>query len=97
MQLVARKAGRIGRDRIPFHPLDDALPDIPPLFDGKRRMLGRSLDPLDGNPDTRSFRQFDWGFGPKSAMFKNSVQQFHHLLSIAPCLPASKRRRRVGC
>lgn len=93
MQLVSCKAGRVRGNRIPFHPRDHTLADTPPLFNRKSRMLRRTLDSLNGNPDTCSLRQFDWRFRSKSAVFKNRVQQFHYLLSIAPCIPQSKLRK----
>jgi hypothetical protein len=89
MQIIPRKAGRVGRDWIPLHSLNHTLADTTTFFDRKNRMLRRSFDSFDGNPHTGTLRQFEWGFRPKSAVLKNRVQQFHHFPVSRPAPPVA--------
>jgi hypothetical protein len=69
---------------IPHHPLNNTLTNTPTLLYRGNLGLQRALNSFDHKPDTRSLRQFDRRFRPKTAVLENRVHQFHCLTSIAP-------------
>jgi hypothetical protein len=91
IRVVAIKPGCPGRQRIPHHPLNHTLTDAPTLVNRESLGLRQTLDSFDGKSDARSLRQFDRSFRAKTAVFENSVHQFHCFTSIAPQYPRRKR------